>query len=938
MKRLRFKIAFAVGAIGLIALCVAGTALAAYGVQEVRSGFFEEDGTATTAAGSHPFAQRTFFKFNTHIDPVLEKEMPEGNLKDLFVHQPLGFAGDIVGIPQCQISDFLRIVNNRPACPNDSAIGVSRSKAGFSVLVGSVFNLAPPPGAVAKIGFLAFNTPVAITVGVGKKSPYDVVAAVRNVPQTSALFESFLELWGVPSASVHDSLRGECLKLGAGSGEEFVSQGICESNAPEVPLLTVPSNCQGPLRTSYVTDSWQQPGPLSGGEPDLTSPAWVSGVATAPALSGCPQLGFGPTIEAKGTAAEGESPSGLEFDLKVDNPGLTDPDLRADSDIERASVSLPEGFTTNPSVANGLSACTLSQYEAEELEFNPAVGCPDSAKVGTVEVTSPLLEQHLQGQIYVAKQRANTFGSLLALYMIIRSEQLGILIKQPVKVEPDAKTGQLRTSVTEIPQLPFSDFHLHFREGQRAPLITPATCGTYEADADLVPYAEGVPAVHRTATLTVASGADGSGCASSASQLPNSPSISAGTLDAKAGSYSPFVLTLSRPDGSQQFSQIKTTLPEGLLGKLAGISYCPESGLAQAAARSDEGQGATELADPSCPASSEVGTVTVASGAGSEPLYVSGRAYLAGPYKGAPLSLEIITPAIAGPFDLGVVAVRTALEANLFTTEITAVSDPIPTILHGLPLDVRSVRVDLNRQGFTFNPTSCEPKSITGSATSTLGAIAPLSQYFQASDCQALQYKPRLRLHLKGATKRSGHPALRAEITIPKKGAYANTASIQVGLPHSEFLDQGNLDKVCTQPQLASASCPTGSVYGRVKVWTPIFDEPLEGSVYVGVGFGHRLPDLVTELNGQVRVLLHGRIDTTKHAGIRNTFEFVPDAPYSRVVLELKGGKKYGLLENSENLCGKVQQAAARFTAQSGKIDTFEPRIGNNCRKGSNRG
>jgi hypothetical protein len=443
--------------------------------------------------------------------------------------------------------------------------------------------------------------------------------------------------------------------------------------------------------------------------------------------------------------------------------------------------------------------------------------------------------------------------------------------------------------------------------------------------------------VRETATFEINGGAGGGACARTPGELPNSPAFSAGTLSSKAGSYSPFVLRMSRADGSQQFSRISTTLPNGLLGKLAGIPYCPEAGIAQAAARAAEGQGATELADPSCPASSQVGTVTVGSGAGPEPLYVEGKAYLAGPYKGAPLSLEIITPAIAGPFDLGVVAVRTALQVDPFTVEITADSDPIPTILHGLPLDVRSIAVNVSRTNFTFNPTSCEPKSISGSAISTLGTVTPVMQYFQATDCNALRYKPELKLALRGPTKRSGHPALKATLTIPKRGSYTNTARIQVGLPHSAFLDQGNLDKVCTQPQLRSATCPQRSVYGHIKVWTPVFEKPLQGNVYIGVGFGHKLPDLVTELNGQVRVLLHGRIDTTKHEGIRNTFEYVPDAPYSKVVLELKGGKKYGLLENSENLCDKAQKANVQFTAQNGLVDGFRQEIANDCSHGHDR-
>jgi hypothetical protein len=313
---------------------------------------------------------------------------------------------------------------------------------------------------------------------------------------------------------------------------------------------------------------------------------------------------------------------------------------------------------------------------------------------------------------------------------------------------------------------------------------------------------------------------------------------------------------------------------------------------------------------------------------------VTGKAYLAGPYKGAPLSLEIITPAIAGPFDLGVVAVRTALQVDPLTAEITAESDPIPTILQGLPLDLRSISIDMDRQSFTLNPTSCEPKSITGQAISTLGSVAPISQYFQASDCGRLGFKPKLSLSLKGDTRRTGHPALRAVLTYPKTGAYANVRRAQVNLPHSEFIEQANLNKTCTKPVLLEGKCPKSTIYGKAKAWTPLLEKPLQGNVYLVGGFGFKLPALVAELDGQIRVLLAGKVDSGPNGGIRNTFEAVPDAPVEKFELNLKGGPRYSLLVNSENLCKKPQKAIARFTAQSGKVLQSKPTVANQCDKG----
>jgi hypothetical protein len=330
--------------------------------------------------------------------------------------------------------------------------------------------------------------------------------------------------------------------------------------------------------------------------------------------------------------------------------------------------------------------------------------------------------------------------------------------------------------------------------------------------------------------------------------------------------------------------------------------------------------------------------VDVAAGAGSQPFHVQGKAYLAGPYKGAPLSLAIITPAVAGPFDLGTVVVRTALSVDPFTAQINAVSDPLPTILQGIPLDIRSIALTLNKPNFTLNPTSCDPTQVSGAASTILGQSAQLFQRFQVGGCGALKFRPAVKLSLSGATRRAGHPALKAVVTYPKGGAYANIASAQVSLPHSEFLDQGNLNKVCTQAQLRSASCPAKAVYGKVKAWTPLLEKPLVGKVYLGVGFGYKLPALVAELNGQIRVLLVGKVDTDPQKGIRSTFEAVPDAPVERFVLEMKGGGKYGLLENSEDICARPQRAGAVFTAQNGLSLSVNPTIADSCGKKSKQG
>jgi hypothetical protein len=619
--------------------------------------------------------------------------------------------------------------------------------------------------------------------------------------------------------------------------------------------------------------------------------------------------------------------------IKLPNsgPGLATANLR------NAVVTLPPGLTVNPSSAAGLEGCTAGQFGlttpvgTSPIHTTPGPAqCPDAAKIGSVEVDTPLLDHPLPGGVYLAKPYENPFDSLLAIYIAVYDPPSGIVVKLAghVALGPE---GQLITTFDENPQLPFEDFKLDFFNGPRAALKTPATCGNYESTSTLTPWSApetGPPATpHDSYDITQAPG--GGPCPASQGARPNSPSFQAGTESPLAGAYSPFVLNLRREDGSQNFESLTVTPPPGLLGKLAGIPYCPHVALAAAASKT----GAEEQAAASCPAASEVGSVDVGAGAGPAPFHTSGRAYLAGSYKGAPLSLAIVTPAVAGPYDLGTVVVRSALEVNPETAQITVKSDPIPTELKGIPLDVRSIAVKIDRPSFTLNPTNCEAKSVAGTLTSSTGSTVPLLNRFQVGECRRLKFEPKLKLSLEGATKRGGHPALNAVVTYPKKGAYADIAGAQVNLPHSEFLDQGSLSNTCTRPLLAAGNCPASTVYGKAKAWTPLLDKPLEGPVYLVGGFGYKLPALVAELNGQIRVLLVGKVDTGPNKGIRNTFEAVPDAPVERFTLVLKGGPKYGLLENSENLCKKPQRLSAKFTAQNGLVDQFHPLIANDCEK-----
>jgi hypothetical protein len=404
-------------------------------------------------------------------------------------------------------------------------------------------------------------------------------------------------------------------------------------------------------------------------------------------------------------------------------------------------------------------------------------------------------------------------------------------------------------------------------------------------------------------------------------------------LAPQAGAYSPFVLKLTRPDDSQEPQKIDTTLAPGLVAKIAGVPYCSEGAIAQAQSRDKPNEGILERDNPSCPSASQIGSVDVAAGAGITPLHTPGRAYLAGPYKGAPLSVVVITPAIAGPFDLGAVVVRTALNVDPETAKVTATSDLFPRILDGIPLDIRAISIELAKPDFTLNPTNCDPMQITGALTSVTGQSAALASPFQVGGCDALGFKPKLALKLAGATKRTGHPALTATLTYPKGGAYANVKRAQVTLPRSEFLDQAHIGTVCTRVQFAADACPAASIYGKASATTPLLDQPLSGPVYLRSS-SHELPDVAIALSGQVDVVLDGRVDSV-NGGIRTTFEAAPDAPVTKFTLQMQGGRK-GLLINSANLCKlapKASRATVEMDGQNGKVYDTSPVLANSCKK-----
>ena len=941
------RLMLAAGAAAACFLVLVSTASAEFGLEEADVTFEKVGGGPAVLAGSHPDTMATRINLNTVTLPG-ELELPDEQLKSLVTTLPVGLIGNPLAAPKCSGPDFANVspVTLLPACSNDAVVGVINVSARLDERppddpsIGSyvpVYNLEPGPGEVAKLGFSYLRVPIFIGARLSERSPqektpYRIIASVTNASQVIQIFGTELILWGDPSSSTHDPFRGSCLDLSLSVGK-LVSKGNCPMTVEDPPaFLTMPRSCDGPLETQFSANSWEHPEAL------------VSKSANPPGMDGCDELELSPKkVSLAPTASEADSPTGITFDLEIDDPGLlsTDPEARAQSDIKKVVATLPEGLVVNPSLASGLEACTSSQIAQETASSPFGAGCPSASKIGSVEVETPLLEQQLTGSVFVAKQQDNPFGSLLALYVVIKNAELGVSVSLAGRVDPDPKTGQIVSTFEDLPQIPFSRFKLQFRGGPRAPLIAPSLCGSYTTKTVLTPWANPEEPVTETSSFEVTSGPGGGPCPSGG--LPFAPSFTAGTVNPLAGAYSPFTMRLQRNDGTQRLAGLELNLPKGLVGKLAGIPYCPDDVLASIAAQDQPGQGAGQLASPSCPAASQIGKATVGAGAGS-PVYIdTGRVYLAGPYKGAPLSVAIVNPAVTGPFDLGNVVVRAPLYVDPSTAQIHTVSDPIPTILHGIPLDIRDVQLALDRPDFTLNPTSCEESAFVGTASSEGGATAPLRQRFQTSSCSRLGFKPRLSISLLGKTKRTGHPALKA-VLRPKPGQ-ANIGRTVVMLPKSQFIDNAHIGNPCTRPQFAESNCPPVSVLGKARAFSPLLDQPLEGRVYFRSNGGEReLPDIVVDLQGQIHVTLVGFVDSVEVKGseksrLRTTFATVPDAPVSKFTLSLFGGKK-GLLVNSENLCARPRFATVLMDGQNGKTHDAEVRIKTSCpkKKGGKKG
>jgi hypothetical protein len=912
------------------------------------------DGTPDTQAGSHPYQVTTSFHLQTVPDTNGNLITGGGNLKDFTVDVPPGLIGDVNAVPICSEVEFFATrgsfgagkLGSGPACPNDTIVGllkVDLGNFGAGHLYIPVYNLQPSAGVPAVFG-AQVGGGTFFLASLRSGSDYGISISVLDASQIVAPTGGTLTLWGVPADRGHDSLRGwECI-----NGETGVSEGSCPSTATPKALITLPTSCTGPLPFTIAADSWAAPG-LFATDSFLTH----DGSGNPVGIEGCDHLSLTPEVSARPTTDLASAPSGLDFHIDIADEGLTSPKGLAQPQIKKTVVTLPQGFTINPSAGEGLGACTPSDYHRETAESAPGAGCPNSSKIGEVTIESPLVAKPINGSLFIAQPddpatatpgAENPFDSLLAIYIVAKLPERGIVIKAAGKVEPNLETGQLTTTFDNIPQLPFAHFRLHFREGQSAPLVSPPACGTYTAQASFVPWSAADlnnPApeevVHETSSFTITKGVHEGPCPSGGVP-PFKPQVVSGTQNNAAGSYSPFYLRIIRQDGEQEITRFTTVLPPGLTGNLTGIPFCPDSAIETARRTS----GRQELDEPSCSAASEIGHTIVGAGVGSVLAQAPGKVYLAGPYHGSALSIVSITSATVGPFDLGTVVIRFALRINPTTAQPevdSAGSDPIPHIIQGIVVHVRDIRVYINRPSFILNPTNCAPMSISNTITGAGAdpanpadqAPVTINTPFAVAECQSLAFKPVFKVSTSGKTSRSNGASLSVKLTVPGAlGTEANISKVKVDLPKQLPSRLTTLQKACTAAQFNTnpAGCPAASVVGQATAITPLIPVPLAGPAYFVSHGGEAFPSLIVVLQGYgITIDLVGSTFISKAGITSSTFKTVPDQPVTSFELTLPEGKFSALAANG-NLCTSKLAMPTAFTAQNGAVIHESTKIG----------
>jgi len=914
----------------------------------------EEGGTLDKRAGSHPFQLTTTLNLNQSVEVVPERglvasapELP----RDLSFNLPPGLVGDPRAVPQCPTVDFLAISSGAiNQCQAASAIGVvvvsldEPSKFHDITRIVPLWNLEPAQGEPARLGFEALTVPVVLDTAVRTNSDYGVTVSVKDTPEAAQILGTEVTIWGEPGDPRHDQSRGWACVLG---GAYYVNHEVpCEAPSPRptTPFLTLPTSCTGQAGTTVEGDSW--PVKSLGSEPGQIFT--LQGSSTEDELKGfegCAALPFSPAISAEPVQEEGgmrarahaaSSPAGLNFDVKVPQQATLEAGGLAEADVKDTTVTLPEGVLLNPSSANGLQACSESQIGFEgvagadplspgavqPLRFSSSpAGCPDASKLGVVDIKTPLLEGELHGSVYLAAPAPlgeggrNPFDSLLALYVVAEDPAAGIRVKLAGEAKANGETGQLTTTFQDTPQVPFEELQLQLFGGPRASVTTPPLCGNYQSAASFTPWSSSTP-VETTSILgefELTSGPGGSACAD---PLPFVPSFQAGSTSLQAGGFTGFALQVDRPDGDQALTGVSVTLPAGVAALLSSVTPCGEP-------QASRGE---------CSPESEIGQATAFAGLGPDPFAETGRVYLTGPYDNAPFGLSIVTPAVAGPFNLGTVVVRSTISVNPETAAVT-ISSGLPTIVQGvgmtpsgIPLQLKAIIVTVDRPGFEFNPTNCNPMAITGTLTGAQGGSEAVSSRFQVTNCESLPFAPKLTASVAGhASKPNG---VTFTVKLESKGlGQADVKKVDLQLPTQLPSRLSTIQKACVDNVFDAnpATCSPESVIGMATIHTPVLKSPLSGPAYLVSHGGAAFPDVEFVLQGEgITLLLDGQTFIDEKTGITySRFEAAPDAPFTTFETVLPAGPHSALgafvpVKDNYSLCGQKLKMPTEITSQAG--------------------
>ncbi len=864
-----------------------------------------------TAAGHPPIGFTQYIVKQEEFAPGLFR--PIGPVKTIRVDLPPGLTvNPQATLTRCTQAEFDTPVGptELPGCAATSQVGEER----LTLKVEANGAEVPPTPGVTRVPLYNmvpdFGEPAKFGFKIGGPGAKKIVYLNTEVAWESDYHESFTIHLPTPNPGTR-SWKSRLVNFGAPTGDGT--------------YITNPTTCFSsqlpPYEGIYTTFLRAESVAL----PEADFPASATPVGSDLSLpegltqTGCASVPFNPGINVNPGTDKVDSPATPTIETTL--PFVTGGGTQSESHLRNASITLPEGMGLNPSAANGLQSCTNAEFGKGTR--NP-VACPTASRIGSVEVeTPPLPAGALKGTAYLGQQlsRNPESGEEFRIFVTAESAQYGISARLIGNTKANPKTGQLTTTFAETPQVPFTSVKIHLDDAKGV-LSSPPTCSAATTTTVLEPWSTPKSTKTPSSGFTPSAAPNGGACPTTLAGRPFAPTYTAKSDSEKANAYSPFRVNIGRTDGQQEVKRVDVTLPKGHAGNLTGIPYCSEGEIAAAEASS----GAAEQASSSCPSASQIGTASTRSGTGANPITIGGKAFLAGPYKGAPLSLVTVTPALAGPFDLGAVVVRVALFVNPETAQVHAVSDAIPDVFGGVKLDIRSIDVNVDRAKFMHNPTNCAKQATTGfinggganPTDSAAWSSYSVSSPFQATGCKGLSFKPKLHTRLfggKGTTTRGKHPKLRAILEGRSKDA--NVLRSALALPHALFLDQGNIRTVCTRPQLASQTCPQAAIYGHAQAKSPLLGKALKGPVYL-VSSSHELPDLLVDLRGQVNIQLRGVI-TSKNGGIKTVFNNTPDVPVSKFILRMEGGAKKGLLVNSRNLCKGRLSSVMNLKGQNGK-------------------